>query len=187
MTRRCDWANKDPLLMDYHDREWGVPVHDDTRLFEFLVLEGAQAGLSWTTILRKRENYRRAFDNFDPEKVAVYDSRKIDELLADRGIVRNRRKIESAIENARAFRDVQNEFGSFDSYIWEFVGRRPIKNGWKELAEIPAETELSGKMSRDLKKRGFGFVGPSICYAFMQAVGMVNDHTVDCFRYSEIG
>jgi len=172
--------------MDYHDREWGVPVHDDTRLFEFLVLEGAQAGLSWTTILRKRENYRRAFDNFDPEKVAVYDSRKIDELLADRGIVRNRRKIESAIENARAFRDVQNEFGSFDSYIWEFIGGKPIRNGWKDLAEIPAETELSRQMSRDLKKRGFSFVGPSICYAFMQAVGMVNDHTVDCFRYLEI-
>ncbi|HUI39916.1 MAG TPA: DNA-3-methyladenine glycosylase I [Methanothrix sp.] len=187
MTRRCSWANKDALLMEYHDSEWGVPVHDDVRLFEFLVLEGAQAGLSWSTILRKRENYRRAFNNFDPEKVAGYDSRKIDELLADRGIVRNRRKIESAIENARALLEVQKEFGSFDSYIWEFVGRRPIKNGWKELAEIPAETELSGKMSRDLKKRGFGFVGPSICYAFMQAVGMVNDHTVDCFRYSEIG
>jgi DNA-3-methyladenine glycosylase I len=137
--------------------------------------------------LRKRENYRRAFDNFDPAKVAAYDSRKVDELLADQGIVRNRRKIGDAIENARAFRDVQKEFASFDSYIWEFVGGRPIKNVWKELAEIPAETALSGQMSLDLKKRGFSFVGPSICYAFMQAVGLVNDHTVDCFRYSEIG
>lgn len=173
--------------MEYHDKEWGVPVHDDIRLFEFLVLEGAQAGLSWCTILRKRENYRRAFDNFDPAKAAGYDSRKVEELLADRGIVRNRRKIGAAIENARAFLEVQKEFGSFDTYIWGFVGEEPIRNSWKDQAEIPAETELSGKMSRDLKKRGFSFVGPSICYAFMQAVGMVNDHTVECFRYSKIG
>ncbi len=186
MKNRCGWVNKDPLLIEYHDREWGVPVHDDVRLFEFLVLEGAQAGLSWTTILRKRENYRRAFDNFDPAKVAGYDSSKVEELLADRGIVRNRRKIEAAIENARVLLEVQKEFGSFDSYIWKFVGGRPIRNGWRELAQIPAETALSGQMSRDLKKRGFRFVGPSICYAFMQAVGMVNDHTVDCFRYLEI-
>lgn len=187
MTRRCSWANKDALLMEYHDKEWGVPVHDDIRLFEFLVLEGAQAGLSWSTILRKRENYRRAFDNFDPAKAAGYDSRKVEELLADRGIVRNRRKIGAAIENARAFLEVQKEFGSFDTYIWGFVGEGPIRNSWKDQAEIPAETELSRKMSRGLKKRGFSFVGPSICYAFMQAVGMVNDHTVECFRYSEIG
>lgn len=186
MKNRCAWANKDPLIIEYHDSEWGVPVHDDVRLFEFLVLEGAQAGLSWTTILRKRENYRRAFDGFDPARVAGYDGRKVEELLADRGIVRNRRKIESAIENARAFLAVQREFGSFDSYVWKFVGEKPIRNGWKELAEIPAETALSRQMSRELKKRGFRFVGPSICYAFMQAVGMVNDHTVDCFRYSEI-
>lgn len=186
MTTRCAWANKDPLIIEYHDREWGVPVHYDVRLFEFLVLEAAQAGLSWTTILRKRDNYRRAFDGFDPAKVAGYDSSKVEALLADRGIVRNRRKIEAAIENARAFLDVQREHGSFDSYIWKFVGGKQIRNCWKDLAEIPAETALSGQMSRDLKKRGFRFVGPSICYAFMQAVGMVNDHTVDCFRYSEI-
>lgn len=186
MKNRCAWANKDPLIIEYHDREWGVPVHDEIRLFEFLVLEGAQAGLSWTTILRKRENYRRAFDGFDPARVAGYDSGKVEELLADQGIVRNRRKIEATIENAKAFLAVQKEFASFDSYIWKFVGGRPIRNGWKELAEIPAETALSGQMSRDLKKQGFRFVGPSICYAFMQAVGMVNDHTVDCFRYSEI-
>lgn len=186
MKRRCGWVKDDPLIIEYHDREWGVPVHDDRHLFELLILEGAQAGLSWNTILRKRENYRRAFDNFVPAKVAGYDSRKVEELLADPGIVRNRRKIEAAIDNAKAFLGVQNEFGSFDSYIWKFVNGKPIRNGWKELEEIPAITPESNHMSLDLKRRGFKFVGPSICYAFMQAVGMVNDHTIDCFRYSEI-
>lgn len=186
MKRRCGWVKDDPLIIEYHDREWGVPVHDDRRLFEFLILEGAQAGLSWNTILRKRENYRQAFDNFVPAKVAGYDSRKVGELLADPGIVRNRRKIEAAIDNAKAFLGVQKEFGSFDTYIWKFVNGRPIRNGWKELEEIPAITPESKHMSLDLKQRGFKFVGPSICYAFMQAVGMVNDHTINCFRYSEI-
>ncbi len=181
--RRCGWVNDDPLVIEYHDKEWGVPVHDDRRLFEFLILEGAQAGLSWTTILRKRENYRRAFDDFDPIKVASYDNWKVEELLADASIVRNRRKIEASIDNARAFLDIQEEFGSFDSYIWKFVGGKPIRNEWKKWAEIPAETPESRRMSLDLGKRGFKFVGPTICYAFMQAVGMVNDHTVDCFRY----
>ncbi len=183
---RCKWAGDDPLIIEYHDREWGVPVHDDRLLFEFLILEGAQAGLSWTTILRKRESYRRAFDGFDPAVVAGYDDRKVEELLVNQGIVRNRRKIQAAIENARAFQEIQKEFGSFDAYIWRFVGNRPIRNSWKNLMDLPAETKESRQMSSDLKKRGFKFVGPTICYAFMQAVGMVNDHTVDCFRYSEI-
>lgn len=183
---RCEWASNDPLVIEYHDSEWGVPVHDDRLLFEFLILEGAQAGLSWTTILRKRENYRRAFDGFDPAVVAGYDDKKVEELLADQGIVRNRRKIQAAIENARAFLEIQKEFGSFDAYIWRFVGNRPIRNSWKSLTDLPAETKESRQMSSDLKKRGFNFVGPTICYAFMQAVGMVNDHTVDCFRYSEL-
>ena len=183
MIKRCSWVNDDPLIIEYHDKEWGVPVHDDRLLFEFLVREGAQAGLSWVTILRKRENYRRAFDNFDPTVVARYDDKKVVELLTDPGIVRNRRKIEAAIQNARPFMDIQKEFGSFDSYIWKFVGGRPVQNRWKELAEIPAITPESKQMSKDLVKRGFKFVGPSICYAFMQAVGMVNDHTMDCFRY----
>jgi DNA-3-methyladenine glycosylase I len=183
---RCEWAGGDPMVIEYHDREWGVPVHDDRRLFEFLILEGAQAGLSWTTILRKRENYRRAFDGFDPAAIAGYDDRKVTELLANPGIVRNRRKIQASIENAKAFLIVQKEFGSFDSYIWRFVGDRPIRNKWKSLADLPAETPKSRLISSDLKKRGFKFVGPTICYAFMQAVGMVNDHTVDCFRHFEI-
>ncbi len=186
MKRRCAWVNDDPLVIEYHDKEWGVPVHEDKSLFEFLILEGAQAGLSWNTILRKRENYRRAFDNFVPTKVASYDSQKVEELLADQGIVRNRRKIVAAIDNAKAFLDIVEEFGSFESYIWGFVSGRPIRNGWKELAEIPAETTESKQISLNLKKRGFKFVGSTICYAFMQAVGMVNDHTIDCFRYSEI-
>lgn len=173
-------------MIEYHDKEWGVPVHDDRSFFEFLILEGAQAGLSWNTILQKRENYRRAFDNFVPAKVASYDSQKVEELLADPGIVRNRRKIVATIDNARAFLDIQEKFGSFDSYIWEFVNGRPIRNGWKELAEIPAETTESKQISLNLKKRGFKFVGSTICYAFMQAVGLVDDHTIDCFRYSEI-
>ena len=183
MTNRCQWASDDPLYMAYHDEEWGVPLHDDRMLFEFLILEGAQAGLSWITILRKRENYRAAFDNFDPVKVAAYDEAKILELLDNPGIVRNRAKIRSAVGNAKAFLRVQQEFGSFDSYIWSFVDGQPINNQWQMLSDIPAETAESRAMSKDLKKRGFNFVGPTICYAFMQACGMVNDHTVDCFRY----
>jgi len=173
--------------MAYHDREWGVPVHDDRLLFEFLILEGAQAGLSWITILKKRENYRRAFDNFDARKVAHYNSRKIQKLLADPGIVRNRLKIRSASQNAKAFLNVQEEFGSFDRYIWRFVGGNPRVNSWRVPGQVPARTTESDAMSKDLKKRGFTFVGSTICYAFMQAVGMVNDHTVDCFRYGKQG
>jgi DNA-3-methyladenine glycosylase I len=184
--RRCEWAGSDPLYVAYHDREWGVPLHDDRRLFEMLVLEGAQAGLSWITILRKREAYRRAFDRFDPRKVARYDARKVRSLLADSGIVRNRLKVQSAIKNARAFLDVVDEHGSFDAYIWQFVGGRPRRNGWRGLKEIPARTEESDAMSKDLRKRGFSFVGSTICYAFMQATGMVNDHVVDCFRYESL-
>lgn len=172
--------------MDYHDNEWGVPEHDDRKLFEFLILEGVQAGLSWLTILRKRENYREAFDSFDASKIAEYDRRKLRELLSNKGIVRNRLKIEATIQNAKAFIALQGEFGSFDAYIWQFVGGKPKKNAWKTVGEIPSRTEESNTMSRDLTKRGFKFVGPTICYAFMQAIGMVNDHTVDCFRYHEV-
>ena len=186
MKTRCGWAGADPLYVAYHDEEWGVPVHDDQTLFEFLILEGAQAGLSWSTILNKRENYRRAFDNFDPKKVAAYDEAKVAELLSDPGIVRNKLKVRSAVANARAFLAVQEEFGRFDAYIWQFVGGQPKQNGWRTLAEIPAQTAESEAMSKDLKKRGFNFVGPTICYAFMQAVGMVNDHTVDCFRHQAL-
>jgi DNA-3-methyladenine glycosylase I len=186
MTTRCQWAGSDPLYVAYHDLEWGVPVHDDRTLFEFLVLEGAQAGLSWSTILKKRAAYRAAFDGFDPALVAVYDDARVAELLANPGIVRNRAKIASAIKNAQAFLAVQQEFGSFDAYIWQFVGGRPIQNAWRSLAEVPAETAASQAMSKDLKKRGFNFVGPTICYAHMQATGMVNDHTIDCFRRGEI-
>ena len=182
--KRCAWAKGD-LYIPYHDREWGVPVHDDRLLFEFLILEGAQAGLSWITILKKRENYRRAFDNFDARKVARYNSRKIQKLLIDPGIVRNRLKIASTVGNAKALLAVQKEFGSFNDYIWRFTGGKPILNHWKSLAEIPASTPASDAMSRDLIKRGFKFVGSTICYAFMQAVGIVNDHTVDCFRYGK--
>jgi DNA-3-methyladenine glycosylase I len=181
---RCGWAQGD-LYAAYHDDEWGVPVHDDRRLFEFLILEGAQAGLSWITILKKRPNYRRAFDDFDPHKVARYDSRKIRKLLADPGIVRNRLKIHSAVQNAKAFLAVQQEFGSFERYVWQFVGGQPIRNRRNSLKEIPARTPESDALSKDLLKRGFRFVGSTICYAFMQAVGMVNDHTVDCFRYGK--
>jgi DNA-3-methyladenine glycosylase I len=186
MKVRCAWARGDPLYIDYHDTEWGVPQHDDRKLFEFLVLEGAQAGLSWLTILRKRENYREAFDNFDAGKVAAYDTKKLAELLSDKGIVRNRLKIEAAIQNARAFLALQKEFGSFDAYIWQFVGGKPRKNVWKTTGEIPPKTAESNAMSKDLIKRGFKFVGSTICYAFMQATGMVNDHTIDCFRYHEV-
>jgi DNA-3-methyladenine glycosylase I len=186
-TSRCRWAGTDPLYIEYHDREWGVPVSDDRLLFEFLVLEGAQAGLSWITILRKRENYRKAFDRFDVEKVARYGRRKIDSLLGNPGIVRNRLKVESAVRNARAFLEVQEEFGSFSRYQWAFVGGRPIQNTWKTQKEIPARTEASDEFSRDLKRRGFSFVGSTIIYAHMQAVGMVNDHTLDCFRHRQVG
>lgn len=184
--KRCAWAGTDPLYVAYHDAEWGVPLHDDRALFEFLVLEGAQAGLSWSTILRKRDAYRRAFDRFDPEKVARYNKRKIAALLADAGIVRNRAKIESAIKNAKAFLEVQAEFGSFDAYQWRFVDGRPLQNHWRAIREIPAQTVQSDAMSKDLKSRGFSFVGSTIIYAHMQAVGMVNDHLVDCFRHREV-
>ena len=182
---RCDWARND-LLNSYHDAEWGVPQHDDRKLFEFLILEGAQAGLSWDTILRKRENYRTAFDDFDAKKIALYDEKKQAELLQNEGIIRNRLKIASAIQNANAFLNIQKEFGSFDSYIWNFVGGKPIKNSWENLSEVPAKTEISDAMSKDLKRRGFNFVGSTIMYAFMQACGLVNDHLVSCFRYAEI-
>ena len=184
--KRCGWANGSDLLQSYHDHEWGVEVHDDRTLFEFLVLEGAQAGLSWSTILRKREAYRKAFDNFDARKVSQYSEKTVARLLANPEIIRNRLKINAAITNARAFMQVQQEFGSFDRYIWQFVDGKPIRNAWKEMTDIPASTPASIAMSRDLKKRGFKFVGPTICYAFMQAVGMVNDHVVECFRYREI-
>lgn len=181
--KRCAWAaDAGPLYQRYHDREWGVPVHDDRKLFEFLILEGAQAGLSWSTILKKRENYRRAFANFDPRRVARYDAAKARRLLNDPGIVRNRLKIRSTIDNARAFLKVQKEFGSFDAYIWRFVGGRPIQNRRRTMKQVPPRTKESDAMSKDLKQRGFRFVGSTVCYAFMQAVGMVNDHTVDCFR-----
>jgi DNA-3-methyladenine glycosylase I len=183
--QRCAWPSSE-LDIVYHDREWGMPVHDDRLLFEMLILEGAQAGLSWSTILKKRENYRRAFDNFDARKIAKYDARKVKSLLADAGIVRNRLKIAATIQNAKAFLLVQKEFGSFDAYVWRFVGGRPIQNRRKSLKEIPARTPESDAMSKDLLKRGFKFVGSTICYAFMQAVGMVNDHTVDCFRHAQL-
>ncbi len=183
--RRCAWATN-PLQIAYHDTEWGVPVHEDRVLFEFLVLEGAQAGLSWDTILKKRENYRKAFARFDPRRVLRYDAAKVQRLVADPGIVRNRLKIEAAIQNARAFVGVQKESGSFDAYVWAFVGGRPIQNRWRTLKELPASTPEAETLSKDLKRRGFRFVGPTICYAFMQAVGMVNDHTIDCFRYKEV-
>jgi DNA-3-methyladenine glycosylase I len=183
--KRCTWAKND-LSIKYHDEEWGVPLHDDRRLFEFLILEGAQAGLSWDTILRKRENYRTAFDHFDVEKVARYDDEKVAKLLENGGIIRNRLKIASAVANARAFLNVQDEFGSFDSYIWDFVGGRPIDNSVRGIGDVPAKTEMSDVISRDLKKRGFNFVGSTIMYAFMQATGMVNDHLVTCFRYKQL-
>jgi DNA-3-methyladenine glycosylase I len=180
--KRCEWAGADPLYVEYHDVEWGVPEHDDRKLFEMLVLEGAQAGLSWITILRKRENYRRAFNGFDPRIVAAYDDAKVAALLQDSGIVRNRLKIAATVNNARRFLEVQDEFGSFDAYIWRFVGGKPKKNAWKSIAEIPAKTPESDALSKDLLKRGFKFVGSTICYAHMQATGMVNDHVEGCFR-----
>jgi DNA-3-methyladenine glycosylase I len=185
MVNRCAWTGTDPLFVAYHDQEWGVPTFDDRTLFEFLILEGAQAGLSWSTILRKRENYRLAFDQFDPVKVAGYNEQKISELLQNPGIVRNRLKVQAAVSNAQACLRIREEFGDLSAYLWQFVGGLPRINAWRSLEEIPAETEESRRMSKDLTQRGFRFVGPTICYAFMQAVGMVNDHTVDCFRYSE--
>ena len=186
MKTRCEWATGDPLLMQYHDEEWGVTIHDDRTLFEFLVLEGAQAGLSWLTVLRKRENYRQAFDDFEVEKIANYGEEKIAALLENPGIIRNRLKVRSAVTNARAFLKVQAEFGSFDKYIWQFVDGKPIHNTWQDLAQLPAKTEIAEMMSKDLIQRGFKFVGPTICYAHMQATGMVNDHLVHCFRYPQL-
>lgn len=183
---RCAWAGNDQLYREYHDYEWGVPVHDDRLLFEFLTLEGAQAGLSWITVLRKRESYRAAFSGFDPAVVACFDEAKQAELLLNPGIVRNRLKVASTISNARAFLQVQEQFGSFDTYLWRFVDGSPIQNAWRTISEVPASTPLSDALSRDLKKRGFRFVGITICYALMQAVGMVNDHTTDCFRWQEL-
>lgn len=183
---RCGWSGVDPIYVTYHDEEWGVPVHDDRALFEFLVLEGAQAGLSWITVLRKRAAYRLAFDDFDPAKVARYDARRIERLLANPGIVRNRLKVESAVKNARAFLEVQEEFDSFAAYQWKFVDGAPIQNRRRSLEEIPARTPVSDALSKDLKRRGFSFVGSTIVYAHMQAVGMVNDHVLDCFRYPEV-
>lgn len=186
MPQRCAWVKTGPLEIDYHDIEWGVPVHDDRKLFEFLILEGTQAGLNWSMILKKRPGYRQAFDGFDASKIASYDDSKRQELLANPGIVRNRLKIQAAIQNARSFLAVQSQFGGFDAYIWRFVGAKPIQNSWRTIQELPATTKESDAMSRDLKKLGFTFVGSTICYAFMQAVGMVNDHTIDCFRWQEI-
>jgi DNA-3-methyladenine glycosylase I len=183
--KRCTWPGDDALMIAYHDEEWGVPLHDDRRLFEFLILEGAQAGLSWRTILHKRKNYRRAFDRFDAKKIAAYRAADVRRLLADEGIVRNRLKVASTIDNARAFLDVKKEYGSFDRYMWGFVGGKPAQNRFRSLGDIPARTDISDAMSKDLKKRGFRFVGSTICYAFMQATGMVNDHAVDCFRHRE--
>jgi DNA-3-methyladenine glycosylase I len=186
MITRCAWAGSDSLYIDYHDQEWGVPIHDDRLLFEFLILEGMQAGLSWATILKKRDNFRRAFDGFDPTVIAEYGDEKVAALLADPGIVRNRLKVAAAIQNARAFLVIQRECSSFDAYVWQFVGGKPKKNAWVALSQIPARSPESDAMSKDLARRGFKFVGSTICYAFMQAVGMVNDHVVDCFRYSKL-
>lgn len=184
--QRCAWVNANTLMIEYHDTEWGVPVHDDRKLFEFLLLDSFQAGVSWSVVLNKRENFRKAFHNFDPERIAAYKQRDIDRLLADPGIIRNRLKILSAINNARHFLEVQKEFGSFDKYIWQFVGGKPIVNNWKTIKQIPATSKESDAMSRDLRTRGFSFVGSTICYAFMQGAGMINDHTIDCFRLHQV-
>ena len=186
MIKRCQWCGEDPLYIEYHDKEWGRPLHDDRCLFEFLILEGAQAGLSWITILKKRENYRKAFDNFDCEKIAAYTENDVARLLNNAGIVRNRLKINSAIRNANAVLKIKKEFGSLDAYLWQFVNNTPIQNEWTSMKDIPAQTKLSDLISKDLKKRGLNFVGSTIIYAFMQATGMVNDHTTDCFLYHEI-
>lgn len=187
-VRRCDWAalSNNPLMIQYHDKEWGVPVHDDMILFEFLVLEGAQAGLAWQTVLNKRENYRKAFDRFDPAKIARYDTRDVQRLLSDPGIIRNRLKVEATITNAKWLLEAEKDFGSFDKYIWRFVDGKPIRHKFSSLSQIPPTTRESDAMSKELRKRGFRFVGPTICYAFMQAVGMVNDHTTKCFRYEAV-
>ncbi len=186
MLNRCPWSTTDPLYIAYHDEEWGVPLHDDRQLFEFLILEGAQAGLSWLTILKKRENFRRAFDGFRVRKVAAYDARKVVSLMRDPGIIRNRLKVAAAIQNAKAFLAIQKEFGAFDAYAWQFVGGKPKQNAWPTLKDIPARTAESDALSKDLMARGFKFVGSTICYAHMQATGMVNDHIVDCFRHREV-
>ena len=183
---RCSWAGNDPLYIAYHDQEWGAPLHDDRRLFEMLILEGAQAGLSWITILRKRENYRAVFDGFDPHKIARYDARKVRALLEDPGIVRNRLKVAAAVQNANMLLTLLEQEGSLDNYLWRFVDGKPIINGWRDIREVPPRTPLSDALSKDLSRRGFKFVGPTICYAFMQAVGMVNDHITDCFRHREL-
>ena len=183
---RCPWPKDDPLMLAYHDREWGRPNHDDRKLFEAVVLDGFQAGLSWSTIMNKRENFRKAFDYFDAEKIARYNSKKLNSLLQDAGIIRNRMKIEASVKNAKAFLKIQDEFGSFDKYIWQFTDYKTIHNKWKQLKQLPASTKESDAMSKDMKQRGFGFCGTTICYAFMQAVGMVNDHLVECFCYDEI-
>lgn len=187
MTVRCAWAGAHPIMKEYHDHEWGVPVHDDRLLFEFLVLEGAQAGLSWLTVLRKRPRYRQAFDNFEPSLVADYRPEKVAELVSDPGLIRNRRKIEAAVQNAQAFLAIQKQYGSFDAFIWQFTYGRTCYNAWRAITEIPSQTPESQAMSAALKSCGFKFVGPTICYAHMQATGMVNDHTVDCFRYTQLG
>ncbi len=186
MKKSCSWPTDDPLMTKYHDKEWGVPVHNDKKLFEFLLLEGMQAGLSWRTVLYKRENFRKAFDNFDFNKVANYNKRKINFLLKDEGIIRNKLKVESAVTNAKAFLEVRKEFGTFNKYIWSFVNGKPVQNNFKSLKELPASTELSDLISKDLKKRGFKFVGTTIIYAHMQATGMVNDHVIECFRHREL-
>jgi len=183
---RCSWTGNNSLMIEYHDKEWGVPLFDDQKLFEFLILDAFQAGLSWEIVLKKRANFKEAFDNFDARKIVHYNEQKIQELLADKGIIRNKLKIRSTITNAEAFLQTQKEFGSFHKYIWQFVGGKPIKNSWKKLSQIPAKTKEAEEMSKDLKKRGFRFVGPTICYAFMQAAGMVNDHLISCFRYDEV-
>ena len=186
MHNRCRWTNKNPFNIEYHDNEWGVPVHDDQKLFEFLVLDAFQAGLSWLTILKKRENFRKAFDNFEYKKIACYGEKKVQELLEDKGIIRNMLKIRATISNSKAVLKIQKEFGSFNAYIWNFVNNKTIKNSYKKLEEIPAKSKESDQMSKDLKKRGFKFVGSTICYAFMQAAGLVNDHEISCFRYNEV-
>ena len=186
MCRRCSWPGSEPIYIDYHDKEWGVPLHDENQLFEFLILEGAQAGLSWITILKKREAYRKAYSNFDVEKVARFNSRSVERLLNNPGIVRNRLKIEASITNAKAYLEIQDEYGSFNDFIWDYVDGEPIQNKYKTLKQLPATTSLSDKLSKDLKKRGFKFVGSTICYAFMQATGMVNDHVTECFRHKEV-
>ena len=186
MKCRCEWSGNNPLYIAYHDEEWGVPAHDDRHLFEMLLLEGAQAGLSWLTILKKRENYRKAFHSFDPEKVAAYSERDVQRLLSDSGIVRNRLKIEAPIKNARGIRKIQEEYGTLAVFLWRYVDGTPRQNNWKSMAELPTRTPQSDAMSKDLKRRGFNFVGPTICYSFMQAIGMVNDHVVDCFRHAEV-